>query len=41
VVRGWFPDELYESFLSIKNWESDFAKSTAPEHLFARYRHAY
>lgn len=41
VVRGWFPDELYESFLSIKTWEADFAKSTAPDILFARYRHAY
>ena len=41
VVRAWFPDELYRSFLSIKSWEADFAKSTAPEHLFTRYRHAY
>ena len=41
VVRGWFPDELYESFLSIKTWEADFAKSTAPDILFERYRHAY
>ena len=41
VVRGWFPDELYESFLTIKTWEADFAKSTAPDILFARYRHAY
>ena len=41
VVRDWFPDELYQSFLSIKSWEADYAKSTAPEQLFARYRHAY
>ena len=41
VVRAWIPDELYRTFLSIKTWEADFAKSTAPENLCARYRHAY
>ena len=41
VVRGWFSKELYDSFLSVKSWEADFAKSTAPDILFARYRHAY
>lgn len=41
VVRAWFPDALYRCFISIKKWEADFAKSTAPELLFARYRHAY
>jgi glutamine synthetase len=41
VVRAWFPDELYQSYLSVKGWEADFAKSCAREQLFARYRHAY
>ncbi len=41
VVRGWFPDELYRSYVSIKNWEADYARSTAPEQLFARYRRTY
>jgi glutamine synthetase len=41
VVRGWFSDELYRSYVSVKSWEADFAKSTGPEHLFTRYRLAY
>ena len=41
VVRAWFPDELYQSYLSVKGWEVDFAKNCAREQLFARYRHAY
>ena len=41
VVRSWFSDELYQCFLSIKSWEADYARSTAPEQLFARYRRAY
>ncbi|MBT5779943.1 MAG: hypothetical protein HOI02_11090, partial [Rhodospirillaceae bacterium] len=41
VVRGWFSDDLYQSFMSVKSWEADYARSTAPEHLFARYRRTY
>jgi glutamine synthetase len=41
VVRSWFSDELYQCFLSIKSWEADYARSTAPEQLFARYRRTY
>ena len=41
VVRGWFSDELYRSYVSVKSWEADYARSTAPEHLFARYRRTY
>jgi glutamine synthetase len=41
VARGWFADDLWECFLSIKSWEADFARSSAPDNLFSRYRHAY
>ena len=41
VARAWFTDELYDSFISIKSWEADYARSTAPDQIFARYRHAY
>ena len=41
VARTWFADDLYDTFLSIKSWEADYARSTAPDQLFARYRHAY
>lgn len=41
VARTWFTDDLYNTFLSIKSWEADYARSTAPDQIFARYRHAY
>jgi len=41
VARSWFADDLYDTFLSIKSWEADYARSTAPDQLFSRYRHAY
>ena len=41
VARAWFADDLYNSFISIKSWEADYARSTAPDQFFACYRHAY
>jgi len=41
IARAWFSDELYETYTSIKRWESEFAETNENEHVFARYRRAY
>lgn len=41
VVRSWLSDELYATYTSIKQWESEYADTHDPKHVFARYRRAY
>lgn len=41
TVRGWFSDNLWRTYLSVKRKEIALARDLSPEALCERYRHAY
>jgi glutamine synthetase len=41
VARGWFSDELYQAYTSIKSWEAEFAETVASDRVLSQYRAAY